>query len=51
MPEGNESQPLTRDLSQEKKERPCTIEIEGELVKFKSTKQLFHILPIWEGPF
>jgi hypothetical protein len=40
--EGIELQPLTRDLAQEKKEMPCKIEIGGELVEFKSTKELFH---------
>ncbi len=42
MPEGIEVQPLTGDLSQEKKEMACKIEIGGELVEFKSTKELFH---------
>jgi len=42
VPKGIELQPLTRDLAQEKKEMPCKIEIGGELVEFKSAKELFH---------
>jgi hypothetical protein len=37
-----ELQLLTRELSKEKKEMPCKIEIGGELVEFKITKELFH---------
>jgi hypothetical protein len=40
--ESIELQPLTGDLSREKKEMPITIDIGGELVEFKSAKELFH---------
>jgi hypothetical protein len=40
--ESIELQPLTGELSQEKKGVPCKIDIGGELVEFKSAKELFH---------